>query len=47
MCALLHGSATHNDIVDGDVHNLDEESNEAHDQEANSCGSSNAGKFYT
>lgn len=31
------GSATHNDLVDGDENELDEKANEAHDHETSCC----------
>lgn len=33
------------DVVDGDVDELDEETDEAHDQEPHACGIGNSGEF--
>lgn len=39
--------ATNNDIVDGDVDEFDEESNEAHDGKSNCCSHSNLLEFFS
>jgi hypothetical protein len=42
---LLNYKNLHNDVVDGNVDELDEEANEAHQAETNSCGHGNLLEF--
>eukprot|EP00163_Fabomonas_tropica_P022093 TRINITY_DN38521_c0_g1_i1.p1 TRINITY_DN38521_c0_g1~~TRINITY_DN38521_c0_g1_i1.p1 ORF type:complete len:113 (+),score=0.62 TRINITY_DN38521_c0_g1_i1:160-498(+) len=43
--ASVHTLLANNDVVDGNVNQLDKETNETHNEEPNSGGTSNLGEF--